>query len=62
MNRTTDKDRLIAYARLASKLRMATRITLNQEKAVEAVHEIVSLQIKYETEDETEDELNPYGN
>ena len=56
--KTTDKDRLIAYDRLASKLRMTTRITLNQEKAVEAVQEIVALQVEYETEDE----LYPYGN
>ena len=58
MRKTTQKDRLIAYDRLASKLRMATRISLNEDKAVETVHEIVELQIKFENEDE----VDPYGN
>jgi len=50
--KTPKRDRLQQYKDLAWRLRMATRITLNQEEAVKVVDEIVRLHIKFEREDD----------
>ena len=50
--KTNQKDRLQQYSNLAWLLRMATRITLNQESAVKAVDDIVDLHRKFEREDD----------
>ena len=49
--KTSNKDRLEAYHKLASKLYVATRISLRQDIAVEAVQEITSVYAMLQQED-----------
>lgn len=49
--KTNQKDRLQQYKDLVWTLRMATRITLNQELAVETVNKLVNLHCQFEGED-----------